>query len=163
MNFVEFKYQFTEKEFIKAALYLRFKNIKFRIFCILLLILSILNIAFNYYLNQPLNIVDFWQLLLFPLFIIFIIFESKKVFRSSERNSSVIYNSYDDEFYKTSGKDFKTEIKISSIFKVKKTKHWIYIYTLKGYAQFLKTKDISHENQIILKKIFDENKVKNNL
>jgi hypothetical protein len=163
MNFVAFKYRFTEKEFIKAALYLRFKNAKIRIFCFFLLIVGLVNIALNYHLNQKLDLADFWILLLFPLFFLFLVFGDRKVFRSSERNSLEIYNSFDDENYKASGKDFKTEIKISTIFKVEKTKHWIYIFTLKGYAQFLKTKDVSDDNLKILKLIFDKNKVKNNL
>lgn len=162
MNFVDFKYQFSEKEYVKAFIYFTFRRFSTKIVLIIFLLSGIVNPLISYY-NQSLELESFWILLCLPFILFGFHSAAKKIYRSSERFSSEIYNSFDDEYYKVSGKDFKSEIKISSFFKVEKNKKWIFVFTSKRQAFFLKTEDITAENNIVLKKIFDHNDIKNNL
>lgn len=162
MNFVDFKYQFSEKEYVKAFIYFTFRRFSTKIVLIIFLLSGILYPIISYY-NDSLDLASFWILFCLPFFIFGFYSAVKKIYRSSERFSSEIYNSFDDEYYKVSGKDFKSEVRISSFFNVEKHKKWIFIFTSKRQALFLKTEDVTPEINIALKKIFDRNNIKNNL
>lgn len=162
MNFVDFKYQFSEKEYVKAFIYFAFRRLSTKIVLIIFLFAGISHPIISYY-DHSLDLSSFWILFCLPFIVFGFYSAAKKIYRSSERFSSEIYNSFDDEYYKVSGKDFKSEVRISSFFKVEKHKNWIFIFTSKRQAIFLKTEDVTPEINAVLKKIFDHNNIKNNL
>lgn len=162
MNFVDFKYQFSEKEYVKAFIYFAFRRLSTKIVLTIFLLTGISHPIISYY-NDSIDLSSFWILLCLPFFIYGFYSAAKKIYRSSERFSSEIYNSFDDEYYRVSGKDFKSEVRISSFFKIEKHNKWIFIFTSKRQALFLKTEDVTPENNVVLKKIFDHNNIKNNL
>lgn len=163
MKTVEFDSQFIEKEFVRAYFDFRLNQFKGRKLTWIIIAAPLLSFALTFLLSGEIDYSNLWIFLILPVFFLVILYSAKRVFSTSKRAGSLLHYYFDDEFYRATGDDFKLETKVNSFLKVVSTKKWLFLYTNREIASFIKKNDIPTEKLPILNQIFDENGVENNL
>lgn len=163
MKIVEFDSQFTEKEFVRAYIDFRLNQFKGRKLTWIIVALPFLSFVLTFLLSGEADYSNLWIFLILPVFFLVIWYSAKRAFATSNRAGTLLHYYFDDEFYRGTGDDFKLETRINSFLKVVSTKKWLFLYTNREIASLIKKNDIPTEKLPILKQIFDENGVENNL
>ncbi len=90
-------------------------------------------------------------------------FTARSNFRSNTRNGETIDYLFESNRLTVKGESFKTEISLAKIYKVTKSKRWLFIWQGKQIANVISRQDLTAGQLASIKDLLAENGVKNNL
>ncbi len=158
------KTKLTEGDYINVhfvLLYRKFSTKLLTIIALSILIVSIIElIAQSQFSYKSQFIVSFGLLSFLPLITYF---AAKRNYISNRRISEQMEYSFDNEFLSISGESFISKLTWEKVYKVSKTKNWIFIWQSKQSANIMHRKDFTNSQLEDLKSILISENIKNNL
>jgi hypothetical protein len=168
MHIISITFKLSKSDFINGNDVLYFctnpRKVINILFLILFISLSGINIYFGIILKDNISLGIGITLILLPILVeIMRRFRNVRFYNKSKVCSEEINYTFDDEKIKRRSESYYTEYKVSSINKVINSKNWIFLFLNNGQQNLIPKKAFEETDLNILKEIFDQNKVKNNL
>lgn len=91
------------------------------------------------------------------------VFKAFKIYQSNPRVNEVREYTFENDFLKIQGETFYQQFTWSKLYKVTRTKDWLYIWQDSVTALPISKKDLSKDCLIYLKILLQNNGVQNNL